>query len=43
MLPSCLPTRTRTGANLPTSVHFLEEAVAFATVIVTRKAPEILR
>lgn len=43
MLTSCWPTQTRTGVNLPTSVHFPEEAVAFATVIVTRKAPEILR
>lgn len=34
---------TRRGGDLPTSVYFPEEAVALATVIVTRKAPEILR
>lgn len=38
-----IPRRPGAGAHLPTSVYFLEEAVAFATVIVTRKAPEILR
>ena len=43
MLPFRLPAQAHTGVNLSTSVHFLEEAVAFATVIVTRKAPEILR
>lgn len=38
-----IPARTHRGGDLPTSVYFPEEAVALATVIVTRKAPEILR